>query len=109
MIISNLTETMSRKSHYNNIMDTNKILQLDLNRIVRITTKRGRIPTDIQRRQFADGKKMYEIIFGWVDEGYGHRVGHPKTFKPFSDEDKPNETAYSALNWDIKHGFLICE
>lgn len=75
-------------------MDTNKILQNEFMKWIsplgkndypsideipceikgmklRMNGEKGGDSNDIQRRQFADGKNMYEIIFGWVDEGYG--------------------------------------
>ncbi len=60
---------------------------------------------DIQRRQFADGKNMYEIIFGWVDEGCGWNTNG--TFKKFLCGKKPNERALTELIWDIQNEYLI--
>ncbi len=130
MIISNLTEAVYRKSHYNNIMDTNKILQ---NKFMKWILPLGKndypsideIPCEIkgmklrmngekggdsneagiQRRQFADGKNMYEIIFGWVDEGYGWNTNG--TFKKFLRGGKPNERALTELIWDIQKKYIV--
>ena len=130
-MLSNLTEAFSCKSHYNNIMDTNKILQNEFMKWIsplgkndypsideipceikgmklRMNGEKGgdsNEDEDIQRRQFADGKNMYEIIFGWVDEGYGWKPDG--TFKKFLRGKKPNERALKELIWDIQKKYIV--